>query len=152
MYVLSWCPFYYLKIPKLARVGLYSRWGCIVSKPFLTGVVLHFEWGEDLFKSGVAFAWIRYVTFCHDPPFFLYFGLDSIISYSTFRFDVIIATHQPFGSFSHSACACARRLTRVGLKVKLLSCLILQKVLSRFIGSTTFQQERRNEVLFLLFA
>ena len=27
---------------------------------FLTRVVLHFEWGGVLFKSGVAFAWIRY--------------------------------------------------------------------------------------------
>ena len=26
---------------------------------FLTGVVLHFEWGEVLFKSGVAFKRIR---------------------------------------------------------------------------------------------
>ena len=50
------------------EVGLYSiceRWGCIQAgvllfqNYFLTGVVLGFEWGEALFKSGVAFKRIR---------------------------------------------------------------------------------------------
>ena len=48
------------------------------------------------------------------------------------------------GTWCQSQCYRAKRLTREGLKVKLLSCLILQKaVLSRFIGSTTFHQEGR---------
>ena len=51
------------------EVELYSswkRWGCIQAgvllfqNYFLTGVVLGFEWGEVLFKSGVAFKRIRY--------------------------------------------------------------------------------------------
>ena len=43
--VLSWCPFYYSKMPKLARVGLYSSWGCIVSKSI-------FDWGCITFWMG----------------------------------------------------------------------------------------------------
>ena len=45
-----------------------ERWGCILAglvlfqSQFLTGVVLGFEWGEVLFKSGVAFKQIRYST------------------------------------------------------------------------------------------
>ena len=44
-----------------------EKWGCIQAgvvlfqNRFLTEVVLGFEWGEVLFKSGVAFKWIRYV-------------------------------------------------------------------------------------------
>ena len=43
-------------------------WGCIQAgvllfqSQFWTGVLLLFEWGEVLFKSGVAFARIRYVV------------------------------------------------------------------------------------------
>ena len=52
-------------------MGLYSkweRWGCIQAgvllfqNCFLTGVVLGFEGGEVLFKSGVAFKRIRYLV------------------------------------------------------------------------------------------
>ena len=42
---ISWCPFYYSKMPKLARVGLYSSWGCIVSKSI-------FDWGCITFWMG----------------------------------------------------------------------------------------------------
>ena len=44
---------------KLEEVGLYSSWDFIVSKFFLTGVVLGFEWCKVLFVSGVAFNRIR---------------------------------------------------------------------------------------------
>ena len=46
---------------KLARVGLYSAGVVLFQNQFLTGVVLDFEWGEVLFKIGVAFEWIRYL-------------------------------------------------------------------------------------------
>ena len=42
------------------EVGLYLSWGFIVQNPFLTGVVLGFEWVEVLFKSVVVFKWIGY--------------------------------------------------------------------------------------------
>ena len=44
-----------------------ERWGCIqdglvlFQNQFMTGVVMDFEWGEVLFKSGVAFKRIRYL-------------------------------------------------------------------------------------------
>ena len=44
-----------------------ERWGCIqdglvlFQNQFMTGVVLDFEWGEVLFKSGIVFARTRYV-------------------------------------------------------------------------------------------
>ena len=47
----------------------WQGWGCIQAGVLLfqnyvlTGVVLGFEWGEVLFKSGVAFKRIRYVYF-----------------------------------------------------------------------------------------
>ena len=47
------------KMPKLAGVGLYSSWGC---NQFWSGVVLLFEGGEVLFKSGVVFTRIRYLN------------------------------------------------------------------------------------------
>ena len=43
------------------KVGLYSSWDSIVSKSIFDWVVLDFERGEVLFKSGVAFKRIRYV-------------------------------------------------------------------------------------------
>ena len=52
---------------KFEVCSLVKRWGCIQAgvilfqNQFLTGVVLGFEWGEVLFKSGVAFKWIRYI-------------------------------------------------------------------------------------------
>ena len=45
----------------------WQGWGCIQAgvvlfqNQFLTGVVLHFEWGEVLFKSGIAFARMRQI-------------------------------------------------------------------------------------------
>ena len=42
------------------KVGLYLRWGSIVSKPFFDWGLLGFEWDEVLFKSGVAFKLIWY--------------------------------------------------------------------------------------------
>ena len=47
---------------------LVERWGCIQAgvvlfqNQLLTGVLLLFEWGEVLFKSGVAFARIQYTN------------------------------------------------------------------------------------------
>ena len=44
-----------------------ERWGCIraglvlFQNHFLSGLVLVFEWGELLFKSGLAFKRIRYI-------------------------------------------------------------------------------------------
>ena len=44
--------------------GLVFKLGFYCFKTiFMTGVVLGFEWGEVLFKSGVVFARIRYVIF-----------------------------------------------------------------------------------------
>ena len=59
MYLFHGVYFIISNMPKLAGVGFYLSWVCTVSKSFLTGVVLLFEWGEVLFKIGVVFAWIR---------------------------------------------------------------------------------------------
>ena len=51
----------------ISKCQSWQGWGCIragvvlFQNQVLTGVVLDFEWGEVLFKSGVAFARIRYV-------------------------------------------------------------------------------------------
>ena len=52
---------------KNLKLFLLERWGCIQAgvllfqTQFLTGVVLAFEWGEVLFKSGVEFKRKRYI-------------------------------------------------------------------------------------------
>ena len=55
------------------NILVLERWGCIqdglllFQNQFMTGVVLDFEWGEVLFKSGVSFKRIRY----SNPSMFL---------------------------------------------------------------------------------
>ena len=65
----------------------------------MTGVVLLFEWGEVLFKSGVAFARIRYMTVklllrCTYQNFNLnchYYTVDTLLSMGATKFNVILA-------------------------------------------------------------
>ena len=47
-------------------MGLYSSWGCIVLKSFSDWGCITFEWGEVLFKSGVAFTPIRNMSYLYE--------------------------------------------------------------------------------------
>ena len=80
---------------------------------------------------------------------------DSIISYSTLRFGVIIATHQPFGSFTHSACACARssrEINKSGIKSEITFMFDFAKSAFTVHWQHNFPTRKKEEVLFLLFA